>query len=235
MLKSFKVDKHPDKTFIGRVKKGFDFLGFRITPTTIQPSAASVSRRDRKVTRLYEQGVSERHIAKYLAWCLGWGCLVVSSGAMAWTNSTQCAATGVDSFQFGSGANDTSANASVSQWINTDDCSTGTLCETFVQVNSHANAYLSAPPVITGSYNYSDVSAMPDMPWNGAYPLYVITASTGDHVCLFKITSVNTIELASFSPAVATPLPAQNIPVFGPLGLLAMLLGLWWFGARRRH
>ncbi|MEZ5537808.1 MAG: hypothetical protein R3F02_19570 [Thiolinea sp.] len=35
----------------------------------------------------------------------------------------------------------------------------------------------------------------------------------------------------------ATPVSGnnpQNIPVFGPFGLLALLLGLFWFGNRRR-
>lgn len=66
MFKSLRVDKHPDKAWIGRAKRGFNFLGLRITPTSIQPSAASVSRRDKKIARLYEQGASKRHIGLYL-------------------------------------------------------------------------------------------------------------------------------------------------------------------------
>ncbi len=27
-----KLEKHPDKTFIGRIEKGFDFLGYHFSP-----------------------------------------------------------------------------------------------------------------------------------------------------------------------------------------------------------
>lgn len=83
VLKSLRVDKHPDKTWIGRAKRGFDFLGFRITPTSIQPSAASVSRRDKKVARLYERGASKRRIGLYLGRWLVWGMLGLASAAGA--------------------------------------------------------------------------------------------------------------------------------------------------------
>ena len=31
-LRGLRLEKHPDKTFIGRIEKGFDFLGYRVTP-----------------------------------------------------------------------------------------------------------------------------------------------------------------------------------------------------------
>ena len=31
-LNELKVEKHPDKTFIGRIAKGFDFLGYSFEP-----------------------------------------------------------------------------------------------------------------------------------------------------------------------------------------------------------
>lgn len=82
MLKSLNVDKHPDKTWLGQARRGFDFLGFRITPTTSsQPSAASVSRRDNKVTRLYEQGASKQRVGLYLRRWLGWAVVGCVTGA----------------------------------------------------------------------------------------------------------------------------------------------------------
>jgi len=30
-LNELKVEKHPDKTFIGRIAKGFDFLGYSLS------------------------------------------------------------------------------------------------------------------------------------------------------------------------------------------------------------
>ena len=32
-LARLKVRQHPDKTFIGRIERGFDFLGYRFTPS----------------------------------------------------------------------------------------------------------------------------------------------------------------------------------------------------------
>jgi RNA-directed DNA polymerase len=31
-LAELKVEKHPDKTFIGRIERGFDFLGYHFSP-----------------------------------------------------------------------------------------------------------------------------------------------------------------------------------------------------------
>ena len=31
-LNALKLEKHPDKTFIGRTDKGFDFLGYHVSP-----------------------------------------------------------------------------------------------------------------------------------------------------------------------------------------------------------
>lgn len=76
MFKSLSADKHPDKTWLDRAKAGFDFLGFRIIPTSIKPSAASVSRLDKKVARLYEQGASKKRIGLYLGRWLLLGVLV---------------------------------------------------------------------------------------------------------------------------------------------------------------
>ena len=32
VLSSLRLEKHPDKTFIGRIEKGFDFLGYHFCP-----------------------------------------------------------------------------------------------------------------------------------------------------------------------------------------------------------
>lgn len=49
--------------------------------------------------------------------------------------------------------------------------------------------------------------------------------------------TANSVDFRNFIiDATATPATAtQNIPVFGPFGLLAALLGLLWFGNRRRN
>ena len=46
---------HPDKTFIGRVERGFDFLGYHITPHGLSVAEETLRRFVARVTRLYEQ------------------------------------------------------------------------------------------------------------------------------------------------------------------------------------
>ena len=63
------VEKHPDKTFIGRIARGFDFLGYWFSPSGVGVAKKSVDRMLDKVSRLYEQGVDENRIEAYLE---GW-------------------------------------------------------------------------------------------------------------------------------------------------------------------
>ena len=32
VLSSLRLEKHPDKTFVGRIEKGFDFLSYHVNP-----------------------------------------------------------------------------------------------------------------------------------------------------------------------------------------------------------
>ena len=41
-LGGLELDKHPDKTFIGRAEKGFDFLGYRLAPSSFTVCEAVV-------------------------------------------------------------------------------------------------------------------------------------------------------------------------------------------------
>ena len=50
------LEKDPNKTFIGRVEKGFDFLGYCLWPDRLTVAQATVERFLARVTRLYEQG-----------------------------------------------------------------------------------------------------------------------------------------------------------------------------------
>jgi RNA-directed DNA polymerase len=62
--------QHPDKTFIGRVTRGFDFLGVDFQPgAPLVPSAVSHARKTEKIARLYEQGASPERIGRY---CNNW-------------------------------------------------------------------------------------------------------------------------------------------------------------------
>ena len=76
VLHALRVEMHPDKTFIGKVIKGFDFLGFHITPTDVTVSNVALSRHEQKMARLYEQGASATRIRAYRKRWLAWGIVV---------------------------------------------------------------------------------------------------------------------------------------------------------------
>ena len=66
-----KVEKHPDKTFIGRAEKGFDFLGYHFQPGSLTPSCQTVKKHAERICRLYEQGASYNRIRQYIR---RWSC-----------------------------------------------------------------------------------------------------------------------------------------------------------------
>ena len=65
-LAELKVQQHPDKTFIGRVSRGFDFLGYLFTPAGLEVTPRAVERCVERVSRLYERGVDLIHIGAYV-------------------------------------------------------------------------------------------------------------------------------------------------------------------------
>ncbi|AOX00526.1 hypothetical protein BJP34_14665 [Moorena producens PAL-8-15-08-1] len=66
VMAELRVEKHPDKTFIGRIAKGFDFLGYWFSPQGLGVAKKTVERMVDKVFRLYEQGADELRIETYL-------------------------------------------------------------------------------------------------------------------------------------------------------------------------
>jgi hypothetical protein len=50
-----KLEKHPDKTLIGRTERGFDFLGYHFKPTGIDLAKKTITNFATKALRLYEQ------------------------------------------------------------------------------------------------------------------------------------------------------------------------------------
>jgi len=65
-LAELHVEQHPDKTFIGRISRGFDFLGYAFTPAGLEVAPQTVERCVKRVSRLYEQGVDPIHIGAYV-------------------------------------------------------------------------------------------------------------------------------------------------------------------------
>ena len=60
------VVQHPDKTLIGRIAWGFDFLDYWFSPTGLGVARKMVERMRDKVSRLYEQGADETRVEEYV-------------------------------------------------------------------------------------------------------------------------------------------------------------------------
>ena len=86
ILTQLKLKMHPDKTFIGCIKKGFDFLGihFGETPTL---SKTTLERHYTKLTQRYAHGASLTRLREYRARWLSWsrGLLARCQGRHAFT------------------------------------------------------------------------------------------------------------------------------------------------------
>jgi len=74
ILEKLKLKMHPDKTFLGCIKKGFDFLGVHFGE---QPkiSKTSLENHRTKLARRYAQGASAAcigdYVARWTSWCAG--------------------------------------------------------------------------------------------------------------------------------------------------------------------
>lgn len=75
-MAQLKMEQHPDKTFVGRISRGFDFLGYRISPAgLIGLARQSVQQTSERINQLYEQGADDVRIGQYVrrwwAWVRG--------------------------------------------------------------------------------------------------------------------------------------------------------------------
>jgi hypothetical protein len=67
VLEQLKLTVHPDKRYIGKTHRGFDFLGYRIHPDRkLRPAVQSLNRLLERSRRLYEQGVDENRLRQYV-------------------------------------------------------------------------------------------------------------------------------------------------------------------------
>ncbi|MCP4107624.1 MAG: reverse transcriptase [Desulfobacteraceae bacterium] len=83
ILDVLKLDKHPDKTFIGRISRGFDFLGYQFSSCGLVGVAVkTVERFAERVSRLYEQGADSERIGEYARRWVRW----VRSGIEGYMN-----------------------------------------------------------------------------------------------------------------------------------------------------
>ena len=54
-----KLEKHPDKTVMGRTEKGLDFHGFHFSPEGLSVAEKTIEKFLARVVRLYEQEQEE--------------------------------------------------------------------------------------------------------------------------------------------------------------------------------
>ena len=251
IMKSLNVEIHPDKTWLGRVKNGFDFLGFRITPTSIQASTESVSRRvickETKVVKRYEQGASTKRIGQYPRRWLGWSVLcaaqtaVGAPGDVSTTLSNDCSTQpdGVNTiFAF---TQDNGTNDNISYNFQTGSTDMNQLNS----VNTFADNYLfiaPTPTLPTLPYTHpqygplADETAVP-LGTIGTQERFVVAGggpAPGAEICVFRYLLDAAGNRTSFTvvTALATTAPV-SVPIFTPLGLIATVSGLLWFGRRR--
>jgi hypothetical protein len=55
ILNQLKVEKHPDKTYIGKIENGFDFLGYQFNGNHLTVAAKTVEKHVLHYRQLYEQ------------------------------------------------------------------------------------------------------------------------------------------------------------------------------------
>jgi len=73
VFNELKVEKHPDKTFIGRIEKGFDFLGYHFSREGLTVAKDTLERFVERATRLYEQEQQQTpllglYVRRWMAW-----------------------------------------------------------------------------------------------------------------------------------------------------------------------
>ena len=71
-LAELNVEQHPDKTFIGRVERGFDFLGSVMKPAGLEMAPRAIEHCVERLSRFDEQGADLIRIGAYLKRWSSW-------------------------------------------------------------------------------------------------------------------------------------------------------------------
>jgi RNA-directed DNA polymerase len=76
ILGSLRLQKHPDKTFIGRIERGFDFVGYHFSRAGLRLAEATIQKFVERAARLYEQGREQPNgssrLGVYVRRWVGW-------------------------------------------------------------------------------------------------------------------------------------------------------------------
>jgi hypothetical protein len=84
-LVSLGLGKHPDKTFIGPISRGFDFLGYWFSPDGLSVARKTVAKFVEKASRLYEREWRSRRgsaLEMYFNRWLVWGRQPLGGGSL---------------------------------------------------------------------------------------------------------------------------------------------------------
>lgn len=71
-LAGLKLRTHPGKTFVGRISRGFSFLGIHFTPRGCRLADAGLHSFVERLSRLYERNASQERMARYVRRWTGW-------------------------------------------------------------------------------------------------------------------------------------------------------------------
>ncbi|KZX59375.1 hypothetical protein A3709_13835 [Halioglobus sp. HI00S01] len=73
-LQQLKLNTHPDKTWVGKIDRGFTFLGYHHTRAGVTPAKDTIARFRERITKLYEQGAGRARIGAYATRWWRWVC-----------------------------------------------------------------------------------------------------------------------------------------------------------------
>jgi RNA-directed DNA polymerase len=65
-LNGLQLEKHPEKTFIGKIERGFEFLGYHFRPGRLTIAPKTVERFVERAIQLYEQEPGETRASSRL-------------------------------------------------------------------------------------------------------------------------------------------------------------------------
>ncbi len=71
LANTLKVKKHPDKTFIGKIDRGFDFLGYHFSRVALRIAEKTLQNHALHSARLYEQLRKKKATSNEMASTLG--------------------------------------------------------------------------------------------------------------------------------------------------------------------
>ncbi len=71
ILSTLKVEKHPDKTFIGKIDRGFNFLGYHFSRAALRVAGKTLRNHALHIVRLYEQLRKKKATSTEMASSLG--------------------------------------------------------------------------------------------------------------------------------------------------------------------